>query len=77
MKKQGIKRKDSGCCPGHDKFPRETYGSRASKKAKRKTDQLANQRARAWGKIELMKALDESVEDINELLYSPEDIIQD
>ena len=61
MRKQGIKRKDSGCCPGHDKFPRETYGSRTSKKAKRRTDQLANQRARAWGKVELMKAVEEAV----------------
>lgn len=77
MKKQGIKLKDSGCCPGHDKFPRETYGSRASKKAKRKTDQLANQRARAWGKIELMKALDEAVEDINETSTSGKVVIID
>lgn len=34
MRKQGIKRKDYGCCPGHDKFPREAYGSRPSQKAK-------------------------------------------
>ena len=35
MRKQGIKRKDYGCCPGHDKFPREAYGSRPSQKAKK------------------------------------------
>ena len=45
--------------------------------AKRKTDQLANQRARAWGKIELMKALDEAVEDINETPTSGKVVIID
>lgn len=53
MRKEGIKRKDFGCCPGHDKFPSETYGSRTSKKAKRRTDQLANMRTRRWAKWEL------------------------
>lgn len=60
MRKQGIKRKDSGCCPGHDKFPRETYGSRSSLKAKRRTDRLANKRARAWEReiiIDELKAI--------------------
>ena len=46
MRKEGIKRQDFGCCPGHDKFPNHTYNTRASKKAKRRTDQLANMRAR-------------------------------
>ena len=59
MKKQGIKRKDFGCCPGHDKFPNETYNTRTSMKAKRRTDQLANKRARAWGKVELLMELSE------------------
>lgn len=57
MKKQGIKYKDSGCCPGHDKFPRETYNNRRSLKAKRKTDALANRRARAWEKVILLNEL--------------------
>lgn len=25
MRKEGIKRQDFGCCPGHDKFPNHTY----------------------------------------------------
>ena len=58
MRKQGIKRKDSGCCPGHDKFPREAYGTRTSMRAKRVTDMLANRRARAWGKVEMQKEIE-------------------
>lgn len=51
MRKQGIKRKDFGCCPGHDKFQNTTYNTRLSKKAKRKSDKIANRRFRAWNKI--------------------------
>jgi hypothetical protein len=61
MRKQGIKRKDYGCCPGHDKFPREAYGSRPSQKAKRRTDRLANKRARAWSKVIIINELKEAV----------------
>ena len=25
MKAYGVKRKDQGCCPGHDKYPSEAY----------------------------------------------------
>ena len=53
MQPYGIKKADSGCCPGHDKFPRETYGTRTSLKAKRKTDRCAHKRARKWAKNEL------------------------
>lgn len=53
MKKRGIKRKDFGCCPGHDKFPRESYKNRVSQRLKRRTDQLANKRARQWDKREI------------------------
>ncbi len=36
MKPYGVKRKDQGCCPGHDKFPQEAYKmtSRKSRKAR-------------------------------------------
>lgn len=27
MRKEGIKRQDFGCCPGHDKFPNHTYNT--------------------------------------------------
>jgi hypothetical protein len=33
MKPYGVHRRDCGCCPGHDKFPRETYRNRRSKRA--------------------------------------------
>lgn len=59
MKKQGIKRKDSGCCPHHDKFPREAYSTRLSLKAKRRTDRLANKRARAWERVIIINELKE------------------
>jgi hypothetical protein len=51
MKPYGIKRKDAGCCPGHDKYPREAYGSRLSQKKRRRTTQLAHRKARADNKI--------------------------
>lgn len=57
MKKEGIKYKDSGCCPGHDKFPREAYKNRSSLKAKRRTDKLANKRFRTWNKILIREEL--------------------
>jgi hypothetical protein len=31
MKAYGVRRKDAGCCPGHDKYPHDSYGcTRAS-----------------------------------------------
>lgn len=68
MRKQGIKRKDFGCCPGHDKFPNETYGTRLSKKLKRRTDQLANMRARRWATRELEKEVETLETEENEVL---------
>ena len=57
MRKRGIKRKDNGCCPAHDKFPNESYNTRPSQKAKRKTDKLANRRAREWDKVDIRAEL--------------------
>jgi hypothetical protein len=59
MKAYGVKRKDRGCCPGHDKFPNDTYNTRASLKARRRARLKAHKRARAWNKIEVRKALAE------------------
>lgn len=47
MKPYGVKRKDSGCCPGHDKFPRDKYGSARSRRARAKARLIAHKRARA------------------------------
>lgn len=34
------------CCPGHDTFPRDTYNSRRSKKARSRDKKLSNKMAR-------------------------------
>lgn len=47
MRAYGVDRKDRGCCPGHDKFPRDTYNNRRSKKAHARAVRLAHKRARA------------------------------
>lgn len=55
MKAYGVKRKDRGCCPGHDKFSRDCYMSRRSKKAHAVARQLAHGIARARAKSDLRK----------------------
>ncbi len=47
MKTYGVDKGDRGCCPGHDKFPRETYSNRRSVKAHRRDTKIAHSRARA------------------------------
>lgn len=46
MRAYGRRRKDFGCCPGHDKFPTEKYRSRRSTRAHRKRSAQMHQRAR-------------------------------
>ncbi len=55
MKPYGVKRKDRGCCPGHDKFPSETYRNRRSKKAQTRDTKTAHKRARAAIRAEIKK----------------------
>jgi len=43
----GVDRKDSGCCPGHDKFPPDTYANRRSKKARAKSKRISHKRERS------------------------------
>lgn len=40
----------SGCCPGHDVYPSETYKSRRSKKARARDKKLEHQHARSIAK---------------------------
>jgi hypothetical protein len=54
MRAYGVKRNDRGCCPGHDKFPSETYRSRRSKRARAEARRIAHKRARAWARVELL-----------------------
>lgn len=55
MKPYGVDTKDRGCCPGHDKFPAETYRSRRSKRAHAKASRIAHKRARARAAILLRR----------------------
>ncbi|MBF0273446.1 MAG: hypothetical protein HQL98_15460, partial [Magnetococcales bacterium] len=47
MKPYGVRRKDHGCCPGHDKFSPDTYNSSRSKKAHAKATRIADAIGRA------------------------------
>lgn len=57
MKPYGVKRKDRGCCPGHDKFPADTYSNRKSKRAHKKAKHDAHSRARSWERAEVHRAV--------------------
>jgi len=52
MTAYGVKRKDIGCCPGHDKYPKEVYlmTSRVSRKRRLRH---AKKSARMKAKIEI------------------------
>lgn len=40
----------SGCCPGHDVYPGETYKNRRSKRARARDKKLEHQHARSLAK---------------------------
>ena len=46
MKAYGIRKKDWGCCPGHDKFSSEKYNCNLSQKAHTRDTRIAHKRAR-------------------------------
>jgi hypothetical protein len=52
MKAYGVDRQDRGCCPGHDKFPRDSYNSARSRRAHKKANRIAHKRARARARAE-------------------------
>jgi hypothetical protein len=60
MKPYGRQRGDSGCCPGHDTFPSETYANRRSKRAQTRDTVIQHQRARAQQKTETREAVSEA-----------------
>lgn len=49
MKPYGVKRKDAGCCPGHDKYPTECYSQRPSTANRRNMDRGRKKSARQAG----------------------------
>ena len=57
MKAYGVKRQDRGCCPGHDKYPKDRYTNRRSKQTKR-DQQSRKTRARMWAKKEIKNTID-------------------
>lgn len=60
MKAYGVDPQDRGRCPGHDKFPRDSYASRRSNKAHAKAARTAHKRARARARTELCQTMRES-----------------
>lgn len=59
MKPYGVDREDRGCCPGHDKYPPDSYDSSISKKARAKSIKNSHSRARARAKLEVIKEIQE------------------
>lgn len=57
MRAYGVCRKDRGCCPGHDKFPWDTYESNRSKRAHSRDTKIAHRIARARAKAELRQMI--------------------
>jgi hypothetical protein len=60
MKALGIRRKDWGCCPGHDKFSAETYNTNTSQKAHSRDTKFAHRRARLEEKRNLNNEVNEN-----------------
>lgn len=59
MKAYGVTRKDHGCCPGHDKYPKDRYANRRSLKARAVCRALAHSTARARERAELHNTLND------------------
>ena len=57
MRAYGVRRQDWGCCPGHDRFPRDTYNNRRSKKAQARDTKVAHQLARVRIKESIRQAV--------------------
>jgi len=53
MKAYGIRKKDWGCCPGHDKFSDQKYNTNTSQKAHTRDTKYAHSRERSNVKIQI------------------------
>jgi hypothetical protein len=60
MKAYGRKKKDFGCCPGHDKFPSDKYNTKTSVKAHTRDTRLLHKKARKAMKTDFKKEQDEN-----------------
>ena len=45
MRAYGVKRKDAGCCPGHDKYPKDRYSTHNTNSEKRKRAQRSRKKS--------------------------------
>ena len=54
MKPFGVRRRDRGCCPGHDKYPPDRYGCT---RARRRAQQPRKTSARQAGRKEIDREL--------------------
>lgn len=57
MKAFGVRRNDQGCCPDHDKYPNDNYGTRFSKKQRSAARHAAHSAARARARQSLIRDL--------------------
>lgn len=61
MKAYGVNQKyDQDCCPGHSRFPVDTYRNRRSKRAQTRDTKIAHRLERARVKVMIRKELDEA-----------------
>lgn len=71
MKPYGIKKKDRGCCPGHDKYPKKSYKT-TSRKARKKRNKPAKAKERRTNKTlaEAIKEGDDIVDQRSKEFYT-------
>lgn len=53
MKAMGIRKKDWGCCPGHDKFSDQKYNTASSQRAHTRDTKKAHRRDRLESKRQI------------------------
>jgi hypothetical protein len=65
MRAYGVEKKDAWCCPGHDKFPSQTYANNRSKRAQTRDTKIAHQVARSRAKRETQEEVTTFLEENN------------
>lgn len=56
MKPYGVdQRRDQDCCPGHSRYPKDTYKNRRSKKAQTRDTKIAHRAERRTTKERIVK----------------------
>ena len=61
MKPYGVNPKhDQDCCPGHSRFPKDSYNNRRSKKAQTRDTKIAHRKERRKTKNKLKKGTNAS-----------------